>query len=792
MTRWTPERWQRASQVLDQLLDLPDEAVDEALPRLCGDDDGLRADVRALLAADRSTDPFLSTPAPERAAGLVAATVEPDPIGEVLGAWRIVQALGEGGMGRVYAAERVDGFSQRAALKLLRSDRLRGDARARFLHERQILARLDHPLIARVLDGGVTGDGRPWFAMELVDGRPVTTFCREAGAGLAERLRLFLQVCEAVRYAHARLVVHRDLKPSNILVDATGRPRLLDFGIAKLMAGDEAADPELATRTIARLMTPEYAAPEQVSGGVITTATDVWALGVLLHELLTGRRPFVASSAVPGALERAILEDDPAPLAAMATGGPVPASALRGDLDRIVTTALRKDPAQRYPSVEALAEDLRRFLDGRPVLARGDSTTYRAFKFVRRHRVGMAAAALVVLAIVAGIAATLVQTQRARTARALAERRVEEVRQLVNTLLFDFNDAAADLPGAAAARERVNTTAIEYLDRITGPGSDVPPDGALAAAWERVGDVAVAAGDGPRALRSYQRAHAIRTALVPAGDTRAALLATARGLRPLGDAMYLGDVRDSAFVLYRAAAAAAEQLAGDSTRDSLAGHLLVAANARLCDRLEGAVDDARRACRLATRVGARLLEREPNNDRFRSDVANLITREQARLAEHPAGPDGLREGVEAARLLASLTPADLSREPRIGRWKLRPKGGRRYSPFTTCTVEAVGRDLRFTYTDDAGHRVMQITFDPGGGPVPVLGPDGRPFATISVRRLDVRHSESWGDGLPYIYERATVSEDGLTWTSEARMRRPFGPQYTDVDVWEKQPGLRVP
>jgi tetratricopeptide (TPR) repeat protein len=359
-------------------------------------------------------------------------------------------------MGVVYLAERMDGqFDQRVAIKLLKRGVSGMDAERRFLQERQILARLQHPGIARLLDGGVTADGSPFFVMERVEGIPITEFCDTRRLGVEQRLRVFLTVCEAVQYAHRSLVVHRDLKPSNILLDAGGRVKLLDFGIAKLLAqGSEGAP---AGRTALRVMTPEYAAPEQVRGEAVTTATDVYSLGVLLYELLTGERPYGVARGSAGELERAILEQEPArPSDRVKTASPGVVGKdrrrrLRGDLDRIVLRALQKDPERRYPSAEALANDIHRHLEGLPVSARGDGVTYRLSKFLRRHRVVMSAAAVVVLSLVGGLVAATVQARRAQR----EARKAEAVKDFLQSL-FSASD-----PAQAQGRQRTARDLLE-------------------------------------------------------------------------------------------------------------------------------------------------------------------------------------------------------------------------------------------------------------------------------------------------------------------------------------------
>ncbi|HEU4693121.1 MAG TPA: serine/threonine-protein kinase, partial [Vicinamibacterales bacterium] len=353
-------------------------------------------------------------------------------LGDRVGPYRVIQELGRGGMGMVYRAERADGeFAQVVALKLVRRGFDGDDTTVRFRRERQILAQLDHPSIARLLDGGLHTDGRPFFAMELVEGEPITACCDRSHLSIDARVRLFCRVCDAVQYAHGRLIVHRDLKPANIFVSASGDLKLLDFGIAKLLADDADESPEL-TRTGLRPLTPAYAAPEQLRGEPVSTATDVYALGVILFELLTARRPFASASS---GLQRVSLDaepprpsdvairnrDDAASIDEIAQArGMTPralAARLAGDLDAIVLKALRREPQHRYLGAGAFAEDLERFLQGRPVAARPEGRRYRAGKFVRRHRVGIAVAASLVISLVAGVAATAWQA-RAKTLEA--------------------------------------------------------------------------------------------------------------------------------------------------------------------------------------------------------------------------------------------------------------------------------------------------------------------------------------------------------------------------------------
>ena len=407
----------RLSELFEQAIDLPQSERASWLDLHCAGETDLRTELERLLRADERAVDFLERPPDIVAAAIEAMATDTHELPRFSG-WRTVRRIGTGGTGEVWLAERERDFEQRAAIKQLAYPT--PGLLQRFRQERQILARLQHPHIARLIDGGVDDSGAPYLAMEYVDGTPIVDFVRDRGLDFRARLTLFIRVCAAVQYAHQNLVVHRDLKPSNIFVDSDGHPKLLDFGIAKVLA---TTDGFAATQTSARMLTPDYAAPEQFSGDAITTATDVYSLGVVLYELLAGVRPLRRDAAAGARDDARIL---PPSVAANRTANPagVAARALRGDLDRIVLTALASDPARRYSSVETFAADIQRHLDGRPISVRRDSAWYRLRKFATRNRYAVAAALLVIAVCIAAAAISLHQAQlaRAQAQRATAVR----------------------------------------------------------------------------------------------------------------------------------------------------------------------------------------------------------------------------------------------------------------------------------------------------------------------------------------------------------------------------------
>lgn len=491
------ERWQRLSPLLDELLDAEPAHCAAVLARLRTDDPSLAVELERLLELDRSQDNLLDTPLVETQGVRAGATVGP---------YRLDRLLGEGGMGQVWMASRADGlYQRRVALKLLRPGLANPDLRLRFTREREILARLEHAYIARLLDAGISQDGQPYLALDYVDGEAITDWAQQRGAGVRDCLRLFLQVCEAVSHAHANLIVHRDLKPSNILVTPLDEVRLLDFGIAKLIDRNQAPE---QTRPGARAFTLHYAAPEQIRGEPVSTRTDVYALGVVLYELLAGCKPYLPEHGSDAQWEQAILAADPVrPSAALqrrAGAASEDAAALRqraravaGDLDNIVLKALSKASERRYASVEALALDLRRYLAGRTVLARPQALSYRLGKYVRRQRWPLASAALAVAVLVSALVIVAWQGRQAL-------REASRAQALQNFMVDLFRNAGSTPDGQPLDVRELLASGV-----ARGEAELARQPTALAGLLGVIAQLRVSLGDLPQALALFERQAAL-------------------------------------------------------------------------------------------------------------------------------------------------------------------------------------------------------------------------------------------------------------------------------------------
>jgi non-specific serine/threonine protein kinase/serine/threonine-protein kinase len=550
----TPERWQQIKGVLDQALDLAPSERAALLDRVCSTDSSLRKEVEVLLASDEEAGAeFLNEIRGldlGTAVGLDASSATPahNWIGRRVGPYKIVEQIGVGGMGEVYRAFRADDqYKKQVALKVVRGGQDSAFVVSRFRNERQILASLDHPNIARLHDGGTTEDGVLYFVMELIEGQPIDQYCIQHELSVPELLGIFLHVCSAVQYAHQRLIIHRDIKPGNILVASDGTPKLLDFGIAKILDTDAVAGGLEPTLTVFRVLTPGYASPEQVKGEPITTASDVYSLGVVLYELLTGQHPYRQLNSTPQEIARAVCEVEPprpstvvrrmettdthesrgfaAPAKSLDDATEKRRKLLRGDLDNIVLMALRKDPQRRYVSVEQFAEDIRRHLGNLPVLARNDTIRYRTSKFITRHRAGVTAAAVVLVTLLAAVAITARQAQIARQERARAEQHFNDVRTLANSLIFEIHDSIQNLPGATVPRKLLLDRALQYLDSLARESSgDASLQRELAAGYLRIGAIQgstmdASLGKTEDALASYKKAVAIREAVAKANPS---------------------------------------------------------------------------------------------------------------------------------------------------------------------------------------------------------------------------------------------------------------------------------
>ena len=692
-----PERRERLKEIVQSAVDrhLADQAAFVA--DACAGDEVLRGEVESLLAYQSSVHTFLERP-PGGGQSWRPALDGLVPLeGRRIGQYRLLREIGHGGMGVVYLARRDDQeYRQDVAVKLVRHGLDTDAVIRRFQHERQILANLTHPNIARLLDGGTTPDGLPYFVMEYVEGLPIDEYCDRQALGLVQRLELFRAVCGAVQHAHNNLVVHRDLKPRNIVVTSGGEPKLLDFGIAKVL------DRELATAhgeltVIASPMTPEYASPEQVRGEPVTVATDVYALGVVLYELLTGRRPYRADSSIPYELAREICEVQPdkpstalsraaAPLVrgddAPAQGTPAPSGLsakprrlrrqLRGDLDNLVLMALRKEPGRRYATVEQLSDDVARYLQRRPLRARPDTLLYRGSRFVQRNRLAVAALSLILVTLFGGIVTT---TRAAR----VAERRFNDVRALANAFVFDFHDAIKDLPGATPARELLVRKALQYLDGLAQESGDAALQLELAAAYQKIGDVQgnqnySNLGDTAGALASYRKALAIHERLVSAAPANLA----ARGELSLshvkiGDMLMQTGDPQAALDRYLRALAIAEAARSAAPADGSASRTLAFSRHKVGNALmaigdlPGALEQHTTALSLRTALAASA----PTDVRARREVftsQDRVSRVLRRQGDFARALDHARQALAISEALATADPtnAEMRRDVGVG------------------------------------------------------------------------------------------------------------------------------
>ncbi|MBV6434665.1 MAG: Serine/threonine-protein kinase PknD [Bryobacteraceae bacterium] len=655
----TPERYQKVKTLFEKALELPSLHRPAFLAQMCIGDEELRGQVESMLQSDTEETTFLDKSPVDPVSKLFEQREPPPPTR--LGPYEVIRELGHGGMGAVYLAARADDqYRKQVAIKVVLRDRENANVLERFRRERQILANLDHPNIALLLDGGATPDGLPYLVMEYVEGRPIDEYCDAHSLTVSQRLELFMTVCDAVQHAHQNLVIHRDLKPSNILVKKDGAVKLLDFGIAKLVGSHPQTQSLDKTATALRLLTPEFASPEQVKGDPVTTATDVYQLGIVLYQLLTGHHPFAYKSRAailqmllsdepqrPSLATTRVVEEDlpdgthvvartPQTISATREGTPRKLrQRLDGDLDAILLMALAKDPAKRYSSVEQFSADIQRHLRDLPVHARTHTLGYIASKTFRRNKTGVVAAGLVLFTLIGGIAMSAREAHIARIERAKAERRFAEVRHVANSFLFDVQDALAPLAGTTPARQLVVRKAMEYLDNLSKEASDDPGlEKELATAYQRVGDLqgnpnVANLGDTVGALKNYRKAMQIREDLLKTFPRDPGLRRDlAASEEAVGDLLLTGGNLEGALRGYQKSQAIREELVKENPGSRPLRSLLVKSYQNVVGLL-ATMGDTRRAVELsrgALKMCEDMLREEPGNPEARRNLAVAYNR----------------------------------------------------------------------------------------------------------------------------------------------------------------------
>jgi len=663
----TPQRWQRLQEVLADVLERPRAQQTAALAAACGDDTALLAEAQSLLTHRDAV--------PERLPPIAFSAFEADAEnpgdasrGRRIGLFVLDDLLGSGGSSSVYRARRVDDFDQVVAVKLLRGhDRT---SLRRFERERGILASLNHPHIARLFDAGSTPEGTPYLVLEYVDGRTWDRWIAETRPDLRRRVEQFLLVCDAVEHAHRRLLVHRDLKPANILVDANDVPRLLDFGIATLLQDGDST----VTREGGAAMTPAYAAPEQLRGEPVTTATDVYALGLVLYETLSGRHPFRKSGDSERELLRAITTRDaerPSQHTEPTSG--LRAAEVRGDLDNIVLTAIEREPTRRYGSVRELADDLRAWLAGRPVSARPHTFAYLARKFVARHRVAVVTAAAATLALIVASGIALWQARVAVHERERAQQRFADVRRFANNLLFDYHEGIQKLAGSLPMQERLVRDGIDYLERLRADaGDDAELWRDIAAGYLKVGDLqgnpyGANLGDFAGAGKSYDQADAALARAEARGHSAETRLWRARLSMRRAYLHYQDTELDPARERTHESLRAFEALHAEKPADldalveytdalDLYGELI----GQRGDDGKPDPEGARRYQLQAAELRRDALARAPDNKRMRYAVYNSVLREGGYWADSGDMAKAEVDLTEALRLIRELVAGDIS------------------------------------------------------------------------------------------------------------------------------------
>jgi tetratricopeptide (TPR) repeat protein len=664
----TPERLQQIRHLFETLITLAPVPRRLAIWDARKRDPILAIEAERLVAAYEHDTDFLDEPInlPPALAGTAGAIDDADLTGTRIGAYEVLREIGRGGMGTVYEGVRTDGsFRMRVAIKILRATLMTQSVRERFRREQQILAGLDHPGIARILDGGTTPAGRPYFVMEYIEGTRIDRYCQDRAPALDERLNLFRQVGEAVQYAHDRLIVHRDLKPANILVTAGGNVKLLDFGIAKLLSDPSTPQPGGAASAL--LLTPEYASPEQVLGRTITTATDVYLLGLLLYELLADVHPFRQAGQAPHETMRAICQSEPRKPSTVASSNKMRRQ-LRGELDNVVLMALQQEPVRRYSSVGRFCDDIERYSAGLPVRAHGDRLGYRAAKFLRRHTLAVAAILVVIASLGAGVIVSLAEARR-------VQQEQRKLRSLVTTLLFDLHDGIHSLAGSGPARRLVLSTAQTYLEALSREsGNDVPLQRELATAYEKTGDLlheAIGTTADTSALDSYRKALQLRKALArQAGSTPETQRELAFSVSKVGDGHFFHGETKEALDDYANALNLAQPLVQTAPADAASRKVLGYIQNRRCIVLASAGDvrNATEACQASIANLEQALETLSSDNLVRRTLAATYAtfgNLQAHLNHIPDGLNDLRRAEVMFDALAAEQPNDVDYRRRI-------------------------------------------------------------------------------------------------------------------------------
>ncbi|HVH89244.1 MAG TPA: protein kinase [Terriglobales bacterium] len=685
--QWTPEGWRHLRELLATLIDTPPEGRPAFLADACGDDIALRMQLEDLLRAHEATGAAGLDHSPLTSVPLASARAFESVVGRRIGAYRIESEIAHGGMGTVYRAIRADhAYEKCVAIKLVDRAVLSRRSAELFRHERQILAKLEHPNIARLLDGGTHDDGSPYLVMEFVEGEPIARYCDVHRLAIEERLKLFQKICSAVHFAHQNLVIHRDIKPANILVTSEGEPKLLDFGIAKIVDAGSAK----TTQTFGA-MTPAYASPEQLCGQGVTTSTDIYSLGLVLYELLTGRYAFERCTS-PARRQQAILDGEPErPSRAVLRQSVEPdelasseqigalrqlppeklSKRLQGDLESIVAKAICREPDQRYSSVAQFSEDISRHLRGEPVIAHRSTFFYRCTKFIRRHTLGVAAAALVLALVGAGLALIIAAERRARAQEALAEQRFNDVRKLANSLIFEVHDSIQNLPGATAAKKLIAQRAQEYLDGLAAESkSDPGLLRELAAAYRRLASAMgngfdANTGESERALQNYRRAMELRevvVALVPASvDAKRDL---AQSYLDVAFVTAQSHEKDKEKGYYDKALAILEPLAAANPQDPKVQYGLAKALERQAGSFtgQGKFEEAKANYNRSLTIYQHLVDSEPQDNSYRSEVA-FSHKHLGGLLATQSQRDQLKAGLDHYRAALAIDEELLKADP---------------------------------------------------------------------------------------------------------------------------------